>query len=232
MCSSSTAPPSLLQLLVTLCQDATVLPVYRAHASTLTPTLIACLSMGPRSPVASAILEILERLLEQDGSALVLPYLPDLVHHLSIRLGKAPSSDPLLERALSLLCHTGQLAASLANNQDAALPDGDSLSNLFALLLPRLKTRAMREDVKALVLDAYATLACHLPIGSRDVMTLARLLGPAGLSVGMGPASNRERPLRSSLVSALDALAQREDLLDLKPAMQVRFPVSCDTFMH
>lgn len=224
MCSSASQPPSLLSLLVVLAQDASVLPVYRALEQQLTPTLIACLSVGPRSPVAAALLDILDRLLEQDGPSLLLPYLPDLVHHLSLRLAKAPNSDPLLERELSLLCRTGQMAAELVDREgeeegDVAPPDSQALSTLFSLLLPRLKTRVLREEIKGLVLGAYATLVRHMADPRKDVMQLSRLLGPAGLTVGMG--LSREKPLREALVAALRALAARDDLQDLRPAMEV-----------
>ena len=238
MCSGACQAPALLDLILALTQHDALLSVYKVHASSLTPTLLACLSAGQAPPpaVARPVLSIMERLSEHDGASYLLPHLPLLVKHLAARLqlvqasgGSAPStnttasslrrgprSDPLLERCLGLLCSISQLAAQSSQ----VTVDGETLSSLFGLLLPRLKARILSEEVKALVLQTYAALVTHMAQPRRDVILLAKLLGPSGLgSVGMGPTGH----LREPLVAALNAMAHaREDMKDLRPVMKVR----------
>ncbi|GAB5030268.1 u3 small nucleolar rna-associated [Nannochloropsis oceanica] len=156
------------------------------------------------------------------------------------------NKDPLLERCLDLLCQTSQLAASARKAAEgkekegilgggaggggegregggaaaAAAVDDVTLSSLFGLLLPRLKSpRLLREPSKVLILRAYASLVAHMASPRRDIVLLSKLLGPAGLgSTGFGPSGS----LRGPAVAALASMAEtHEKMEDLRPVVRM-----------
>jgi hypothetical protein len=224
MCASAQKPPALLQLCVTITAHNSLWPIYEHYSQALTPALISCLSTGEglRAPVIGEVLLVLERLTERSEGALLLPYIPAVVSHQAMRLDKLPPgrNDNLLERELGVLCRISQMAATLAG-KGLPTPDGATLDQLFGLLLPRLRTRRLRNESKVLVLQTYRALAAHMLAPRKDVVLLCKLLGPAGLAVGMGPDESRESMLRDALVGALQAIADREDARDLRPSLKV-----------
>jgi len=225
MAMGASRVPAMIHFCETLCGHKSLLPIYQLNEKSLTSPLLACLSgngKGAAPPVVVAsILRIIQSLLDHEDGRLILSYLPHLVRNFSLLLQAQDQEgrDHLFSEELGLFCRVTEMAATQKKKGGTiSAEQGQVYADLMALLLPRLRMRAVpgREETKVFILRTYASLVGAMPSPRKDLFYLAKLLGPSGINAGMNS------PLvRPALVDAFVAMANNPTLQGMKPAAKV-----------